>query len=457
MPFIPNTDYDRAQQLKRIGVASFEDLLKDIPSSARIQRELKLPPALSESELMREMSQLANENQSLTCFAGGGVYDHFIPSAVWSVVMRPEFLTAYTPYQPEVAQGTLQVIYEFQSHICRLTGMDVANASMYDGASACAEAVLTALSVTKRKKIIFSETLSPMYRQVSETYARGFQAEFSLLPHSDGVSDLSRLADMADDQTACFVVSQPNFFGCLEDIERAVEIMHSVGAMLIVAADPISLALLNAPGDQGADIVVGEGQPLGIPLSFGGPLVGFFSVKKKLIRKLPGRLVARTLDVDGKVGFTLTLQTREQHIKRAKATSNICTNQALCATAVTVYLSLIGKQGLKKVADLCLERAQYAAEKLSELEGFELAFAQPYHREFVLRCPAPASELVGKLCERGILAGVELGRFYEGMDDLLLIAFTEKRCYEEIDQLVAALSAASKNSVHAQHEPQGCA
>ncbi|HSH00589.1 MAG TPA: aminomethyl-transferring glycine dehydrogenase subunit GcvPA [candidate division Zixibacteria bacterium] len=439
MPYIPNTDEDRKLMLAAIGVKSFEELLAGVPEGARTREPLAVPAALSEPELMREIDKLASENRRLVCFAGGGLYDHYIPQVVASLVSRPEFMTAYTPYQPEVSQGTLQIIYEFQTHICRLTGMDVANASMYDGATAAAEAVLTAISHTERKKVILSETLSPIYHEVIRSYVRGFDGEVVELPHADGVTDLARLTDLADDQTACFIVSQPNFFGCLEDVERAAELAHSVGALMIVVADPISLAVVRAPGEQGADMVVGEGQPLGIPMSYGGPLLGFFAMNKSLIRKLPGRLAARTEDVDGRTGFMPTLQTREQHIKRAKATSNICTNQALCATAATIYLSLVGKTGLKRIAELSLERAHYAAKRIAALDGFALAFPQSFHREFAVRCPAPAREIVAGLAERGVLPGVALGRFKSGWDNLLLVALTEKRNYAEIDRLVHLL------------------
>ncbi|MFQ5606529.1 MAG: aminomethyl-transferring glycine dehydrogenase subunit GcvPA [Candidatus Zixiibacteriota bacterium] len=436
MTYIPNTDDDRARMLRKIGVDSFERLLETIPPEARNTESLGLPAALSEPDLIREFSERADENRRLVCFAGGGVYDHFIPSAVTSILSRPEFMTAYTPYQPEVSQGTLQVIYEFQSHICRLTGMQVANASLYDGASAAAEAALTSMSHTGRKRIVISETLNPLTVEVIRTYSRGFQAEIVVLPHSHGVTDMDRLADAVDDQTACFIHSQPNFFGCLEDVSCAAEITHRVGALLIVSADPISLALLKSPGSLGADIVVGEAQSLGIPLSFGGPLAGFYATGKELVRKLPGRLVGRTTDIEGRSAFTLTLQTREQHIKRARATSNICTNQALCATAATVYLSLMGKHGLKRVADLSLERAHQAAKRIFALNGFEPAFEAPFHREFAINTPVPAAEIIANALESGILAGIDLGRFHRGYDNRLLIAFTEQRVEQEVDRLI---------------------
>jgi glycine cleavage system P protein (glycine dehydrogenase) subunit 1 len=465
MPYIPNTETDRAAMLKRIGVEHFEELLENVPQGARIKSPLELPAALSEPELEAEFASIAGENTPLVCFAGAGIYDHYLPAAVKSIISRPEFMTAYTPYQAEVAQGTLQVIYEFQTHICRLTGMEVANASMYDGASAAAEAVLTAMAKTKRKSVVLAGGLSPLYTDVIKTYAQGFEAEFTTLhtatDKSSGVVTTESLVAAIDDDTACVVVSQPNFFGLFEDIKAIAGKVHAHGGMLVVVADPISLALITPPGRQGADIVVGEGQPLGIPMSYGGPLVGFFATRKELIRKLPGRLVGRTTDADGKPGFTLTLQTREQHIKRARATSNICTNQALCATAATVYLSLLGKHGLRRLAELCLERAHYAAEKIQELDGYELVFPGEFHREFVVACPRSATEIVAELCEQGILAGVDLGRFYPEFENHLLIAFTERRSYQQIDSLIEALretaQSAPDNADSSLPEPQSCA
>ncbi len=459
MPYIPNTDADRAEMLKRIGVENFDALIADVPQAARIDKPLELPPALSEPELEAEIAALAAENTPLVCFAGAGIYDHYTPAAVKTIISRPEFMTAYTPYQAEVAQGTLQVIYEFQTHICRLTGMEVANASMYDGATAAAEAVLTALAKTRRKKVVLAGGLSPIYTDVIKTYAQGFEAEFAQIDKPTGVVEVTELEKHIDDTCACVVVSQPNFFGLFEDIAPLAEKIHAVGGMLIVVADPVTLALVTPPGKQGADIVVGEGQPLGIPMSYGGPLVGFFATSKALIRKLPGRLVGRTTDVDGKPGFTLTLQTREQHIKRARATSNICTNQALCATAATVYLSLLGKQGFRRIAELCLERAHYAAEKIEKLEGFALTYTGAFHREFVVTCPCPAGEIVSELCKQGILAGVDLGRFYPEMGNQLLIAFTERRSYQQIDALVDALGKFAGQQTHKADvaEPHECA
>ncbi len=439
MPYIPNTDDDRRKMLARIGVEKLEDLFEAIPPGLRLNRPLNIP-ALSEMELLREIELLSRENRDgLVCFAGGGVYDHFIPSAVDAIISRPEFMTAYTPYQAEVAQGTLQIIYEFQTHICRLTGMDVANASMYDGATASAEAVIMAMNVTGRDKIVISETVNPLYREVIHTYMSGHRVEIVTVPFKDGLSDFSRMADLIDEKTACLVLGQPNFFGLIEDAEVAAQLAHKVGAKLVMTIDPVAQAILKTPAEYDADIVAGEGQPLGIPVSFGGPLVGFFAAKKELIRYMPGRIAGRTKDVDGREGFVLTLQTREQHIRREKATSNICTNQALCATTASVYLTLMGKSGLKQVALLSAERAQNTAKRIFQLEGFEPYFSGPFVREFAVKTPRPAEQIILALMENQILPGIDAGRWYKGLDDCLVVALTEKRTDEEIDRLIGSL------------------
>jgi glycine dehydrogenase subunit 1 len=438
-PYIPNTDDDRKKMLETIGVKSFEQILAGIPEPLRMKRPLDIP-ALSEVELLKEIQEMSSRNrEGLIGFAGGGVYDHFIPAAVGAIISRPEFMTAYTPYQPEVAQGTLQVIYEFQTHMCRLTGMDVANASMYDGASAAAEALAVSTSITKRNKIVIAETVNPLYREVIMTYLQGRGFEIVLAPMKDGVTDLNRLPDILDEKTACVLISQPNFFGLLEDVEPVEKAIHQTGGKLIMAVDLVAQAILKAPGELGADICVAEGQPMGIPVSFGGPLLGVFAAKKELVRYMPGRIVARTKDVDGKTGFVLTLQTREQHIRREKATSNICTNQALCATAASVYLSLLGKTGLKKVALLSAERAHQAAEQISKLEGFEVYFKGPFVREFAIKTPHPATEIILAMLEKGFLPGVDAGRWYKGLGNCLIVALTEKRSEAEINGLVAGL------------------
>jgi glycine dehydrogenase subunit 1 len=441
MPYIPNTDDDRLRMFERIGVKKFEDLLKPIPGNLRLHTPLRLPGALGEMELMRELEKISRRNEcDLTIFAGGGVYDHYIPAALENLVSRPEFVTAYTPYQAEVSQGTLQVIYEFQTHICRLTGMEVANASMYDGASAAAEAASLSLAKTGRPKVLVSETVNPLFRGVINTYLAGRSAEIETVPRDEGTTDFNRLESAVDEQTACLVLSQPNFFGLLEDIEKAAELVHKVGGHLIAAIDPISAAILKTPGECGADVVVGEGQPLGIPLNFGGPLLGFFAVRKELIRLLPGRLAARTEDEDGNTGFVLTLQTREQHIRREKATSNICTNQALCAAMATIYLSLLGGKGLKRAALLSMEKAHRTAGKIFSIPDMEPYFRGDFIREFVVKTPVAAKDLVERMVhEKSILPGINLGRFYDGMEDALMVAVTEKRTDAEIELLATAL------------------
>ncbi|MBD3402954.1 aminomethyl-transferring glycine dehydrogenase subunit GcvPA [candidate division GN15 bacterium] len=450
MHYIPNTDDDRRRMLDKIGVARFEDLISEIPEEQRLNRPLDIPK-LSEVELLAEIEALSHRDRENTlCFAGGGVYDHFIPAALGTIVSRPEFMTAYTPYQAEVAQGTLQVIYEFQTHVCRLTGMDVANASMYDGATAAAEAMLIASAITKRDKIIVSETVNPLYRQVIDTYMRARGVEIVTVPHTDGFTDLSRMEDAIDEATACVLVGQPNFFGLLEEIEPVEQMIHKVGGKLVMAIEPISQAIIKTPGEYNADIVVGEGQPLGVSMSYGGPLLGLFAARKDLVRSMPGRIAARTKDVDGRTGFVLTLQTREQHIRREKATSNICTNQALCATAAAVYCSLLGKEGLKQVALLSAERAQQVAKEIADIDGFERYGAAPFVREFPIKTDRPAAEVITAMTEHGILPGVDAGRWYKGLDNVLIVALTEKRTPEQVTRFVRGLKELSSSGVLSQ-------
>lgn len=438
-PYLSITDADRKIMLSKLGVENFDQLTEAIPKTMRLNRPLEIAP-LSELELLAELEQMAAGNRSdLACFAGGGLYDHFIPAAVGTIISRPEFMTAYTPYQAEVAQGTLQVIYEFQSHICRLTGMDVANASMYDGASAVAEAALVCASVTRRTKILVSETVNPLYCQVMKTYLDPRGIELETIPLKDGTTDLTVLRDSIDEKTAAMVLGQPNFFGQFEEASEVAEMIHKVGGRFIMTVDPIMQTLLQTPADAGADIVVGEGQPLGIPLSYGGPLLGFFAARKDLIRYLPGRIAARTKDSTGKTGFVLTLQTREQHIRRQKATSNICTNQALCATTAAVYVSLMGKVGLKCVALLSVEKAQQVASEVFDIDGYEPYFEGPFGREFAIKTPRPAREIILAMAERGVLPGVDAGRWYAGMDNCLILAATEKRSDGDIAKLTEGL------------------
>ncbi len=449
MPFIPNTDNDRRIMMEKIGIADFEDLLAPIPENLRLRDPIKLPAPLPEMELLREIKAISLKNKfDMVNFAGGGVYDHFIPAALENLLSRPEFVTAYTPYQAEVAQGTLQVTYEFQTCICRLTGMDVANASMYDGASAVAEAANLSLGKTRRSKIVVTESLNPLYRDVLATYLSGRDIEIVTVPFKNGLTNIEFVGEVIDNNTACLIMSQPNFFGLLEDIDLASELIHKAGGHLILAVDPIAQALIKTPSVYGADIVVGEGQPLGMPLNFGGPLLGFFAVTKELIRSLPGRLAGRTVDADGRPGFVLTLQTREQHIRRDKASSNICTNQALCATAATIYMSLLGKAGLKKVALLSMEKTHQAASKIIDLPGFELLFEGDFIREVAIKTPIPAGELIEKsIAEKSVLPGIDLGRFFPGLDHGLLLVATEKRTDAEIDLLVSTLKSCTSGVV----------
>lgn len=448
MVYIPNTDDDRRQMLERVGIKTLEELFNTIPASVRIKKELDIP-SLSEMELLMETERLSKLNSTdLTCFAGGGVYDHFIPSALESIVSRPEFMTSYTPYQAEVAQGTLQVIYEFQTHICRLTGMDVANASMYDGATAASEALILSSNITRRSKVIICETVNPMFREVISTYMGGRDIELITIPHKDGYVDIESLSEKIDNNTAAVLIAQPNFFGMLEDIENIEKLIHSAGGKLILSVDPIAQAVLKTPGDYNVDIVVGEGQPLGIPVSFGGPLLGFFAAKKELVRSMPGRIAARTKDIDGKEGFVLTLQTREQHIRREKATSNICTNQALCATAASVYFSLMGKEGLQQVALLSMEKTHDTAERIFAIDGFEPYFEGPFIREVAVRTPRPAQDILMDMIRHyKVLPGICAERWYVGLDDCLIIAVTEKRTENEINKFVDSLKDSVKDGV----------
>lgn len=443
MTYIPNTDANRKEMLRTIGIPSIETLLSIVPREIRLTHPLRLPAALSEPELVDLMAELSEQNIDLdhgVSFIGGGMYDHFVPSVIKHLVGRSEFMTSYTPYQPEVSQGTLQAIYEYQSMICELTGMDVANASMYDGASATAEAMLLARAVTGRKRIVVAGSLHPQYIETLRTYAHGPRLTLDILPCHDGYLDPTRLQDTVSDQTACVILQHPNFFGGLEpaaDIER---VAHAHGALFVMVVDPISLGLLKSPGEYGADLTAGEGQGMGNQISFGGPALGFFAVRQELIRRIPGRIAGKTVDTQGRRGFVLTLQAREQHIRREKATSNICTSQQLNALMATIYLSMMGKVGLRKVAELCLHKSHYAAEQISGLQGFSLRFATPFFKEFVVRTPIAPSRIVQELARHQVLAGIDLGWFPSlNMDDCLLVAVTERRTRAQIDRFVEAL------------------
>ncbi len=443
MSFIPHSEADRREMLDRIGVSDVRDLYDDVPEELILEGDLDIPGALSEWEAVRELNRLAGENRSLVCFAGAGQYDHHVPAAVDHLIRRSEFYTAYTPYQPEVSQGTLQVIYEFQTMVCELTGMDVANASMYDGPSAAAEAAVMSRAVTRRGRVLAARTVHPHYRKVTDTYLRGLGGELELVPAGpDGLVDLEALSAALDGDTACFLVQYPNFFGCIEELEPIAEVVHEAGALLVVAADAVALVLLRSPGELGADIVVAEGQPFGNAPSFGGPVVGLFAARQKLVRKMPGRIVGATVDTEDRRGYVLTLQTREQQIRRAKATSNICTNQGLNALAATIHLSLLGREGLRDVAESSVQNAHYAWRKLQDVDGVTPLFPDtPFAREFAVATRENSRSILERGFEAGILAGVSLSRFasLEAPDGLLL-AFTEKRSREEIDRLVDVLA-----------------
>ncbi len=441
MPFLPNTPKDRQAMLDAIGVRSLEELFETVPAELRLEGELDLPPALGEMELSSHMTQLAARNLATVCsvcFLGAGAYDHFIPAVVDYVASRGEFSTSYTPYQAEASQGTLQALFEYQTLITQLTGMDVSNASLYDGGSAVSEAVMMAMGATRRwDKVVIAASVHPEYRQILSTYLANLDTELVTIGTPEGTVSLDELAAAVDDQTASVVLQHPNFFGCLEEVEEVAKIAHEAGAVFVVSVDPISLGILRRPGDYGADIVVAEGQPLGVPLGFGGPYLGIMACSEKFVRRMPGRLVGQTVDRRGRRCWVLTLQTREQHIRREKATSNICTNQGLMALRATVYLAAMGPTGMGSTAELCLKKARYAAERLTDSGSLQMAFERPVFKEFAVRVTDGQVEgLLAKAGAAGILAGVPLSQWYPELEDCFLVAVTEKRTKEEIDQLV---------------------
>ena len=439
--YIGRSDNERQEMLRTVGVRALEDLLSSVPPGIRKKARIAFQDGLSEFDMVNSMSELASENGSshgVVCFAGAGVYDHFVPAAVRHLLSRSEFYTCYTPYQAEVSQGTLQAIFEFQSLMCRLTGMDVCNASMYDASTALAEAALLAVNAAGERRVLVSSCVHPNYRKVLGTYCTAAGIAVEEIPSEAGVTGLAKLEAVLEAGAACFIHQQPNFYGMVEDTSRLCKLFSGKSALLVSCVDPLSLSLLEPPGDYGADVAVGEGQALGNAMNFGGPLLGFFGAREEYLRKLPGRIVGMTTDNSGRRGFVLTLQTREQHIRRAKATSNICTNEALVALTATVYMALVGENGLRELASQCLAKSHYAAEKLASLDGFSLEFRGPFFKEFVLRCPVPAQSLVDGALSKGILAGVPLSRF-SGDNKLLLVAVTEKRTKKEIDRLCATL------------------
>jgi len=449
MTYIPISPKERDAMLSTIGVKSLDDLFDAIPAKHRFPK-LDLPKALTEMEAYQELSDIANANENvrgdLISFLGAGMYNHYIPAAVDHMLRRGEFYTAYTPYQPEISQGTLQAIFEYQSLMSALTGMDVSNASHYDGATATAEAVNLAYAQFrgKRKKVIVSPTLHPQYREVIRTYTQGMELEVAGDdPATDLDSNPNDLIALFDDNTALVIVQYPDFFGRVYDYTKLIDAVHAKGSLVCVVANPTALAMYKTPGSMGADIVVGDGQPLGIPMWYGGPSVGFFTTRKNMVHKMAGRLVGETVDNRGQRAYVLTLTAREQHIKRERATSNICTNQGLIALGTAVYLSLLGKTGLRQVAELCYQKAHYAAKELSKIKGMGLCFDEPFFHEFALCVNRPVEEVNAHLLEHGILGGYDLGQDYPALKDHMLIAVTEMNSKEDIDTLVEVLSEVS--------------
>lgn len=451
MSYLFTTADEQREMLQRIGVDSLQTLIDQIPAELQLKQPLNLPPALTELDLEQLLDQLAAQNAGASnraCFMGGGAYDHYIPSVVDEIASRGEFYTAYTPYQAEASQGTLQAFFEFQSLIAELSGLDVANASLYDGGSGVAEAVLMAMRCTDRTgRIVLAGSINPEYAETVKTYLANKQTSIMIVPTPGGTLDLSALEAAVDDQTACVVLQQPNFFGCLEDVRAISEITHRSGALLVQSYDPLSLGILQRPGDLGADIAVAEGQSLGTPLQFGGPYLGLLSCRQQFVRKMPGRLIGQTLDREGKRCFFLNLQAREQHIRRASAMSNICTNQGLMALRTTVYLSLLGPQGLREVSELSCRKAHYAADRLKQIDGCELLYEAPFFKEFVFKYPAGANAAIRKAAAAEIDIGPALGGFAgfdwmstEDREQSVLIAVTESRTKEQIDRLTEALS-----------------
>jgi glycine dehydrogenase subunit 1 len=444
MRYIPNTDQDRRQMLEAIGAGSVQDLFADVPERLRLRRALKIPSALSEAELTKHLRALADRNADAnrwSTFLGAGCYDHFSPAIINHLVQRGEFLTAYTPYQPEISQGTLQALFEYQTLICQLTGMEVSNASMYEGASATAEGILMAHRITGRSEVVVARAIHPEYRQVARTYAKQLGLVFREIGFTGaGTTDLEAARQILTAHSACLVVQYPNFFGGIEDLALLSEAAHAAGALFVVCvAEPIALGLLKSPGECGADLVTGEGQALGAGLNYGGPALGFFATREQFVRHMPGRLVGQTVDREGRTGYVLTLATREQHIRREKATSNICTAESLIALIATIYLVSMGPQGLREVALQNLRKAAYAKDRLGKLPGMSPRFDGPTFNEFVLRTRKRPGALLKHLLRREIVGGLDLGRFYPELEGCLLVCVTEQKSREQIDALVTAV------------------
>jgi len=442
MPYIANTDQDRSTMLKEIGFSSMAELWKNAGIDEPTPSLDDIPSGMSEYEVSSYLTRLSQQNATdLVNFLGSGYYDHIIPAAVGEITGRSEFYTAYTPYQPEASQGTLQAIYEYQSAICRLTGLPVANASMYDGGTALFEAMMLAVRMTRKRQAIISGSVSPIFREMVRCYSSNLDVELIEIESGETCSNQQALVDAVSDKTACILVQYPNVFGTVEEWTDVIEKIHEKKALAVCSTYPISLAMLKTPGEMGFDIVTGEGQSLGIPLSFGGPYLGFMAVQTKLMRKIPGRICGRTVDSNGKEGFVLTLQAREQHIRRAGAMSNICSNENLCALTAIAYLSCIGKEGLVRVAELCAAKANFARTELLKIKGVEAVGDAPFFNEFAISLPIDGSEVVGKMIEKGFAAGFPLGRYYQNRKNQLLVAVTEKRTREEIKAFANALEA----------------
>lgn len=439
--FCASSEQERKAMLEAVGAKSFDDLFADVPKAYQTD-SFNVPPGRSELEALQALRALAARNSgTLVNFCGAGFYDHFIPAAVDALSSRGEFYTAYTPYQPEASQGTLQAIYEYQTAIVRLTDMEVSNASLYDGGTALFEGLMMALRITGRNRVLVDEGVSPIYRTMLRCYTQNLSITYEEIPVRDGAADRDAFRAKLDKTVGAILVQNPNFFGCIDDLSDLVESAHSVGALAVFSVYPLALGILKTPGAMGADIVTGEGQSLGLPLSFGGPYLGFMATRKQHVRRMPGRIVGATTDAQSRRGFVLTLQAREQHIRREKATSNICTNEALCALRAHMYLSLLGKQGLVEVAQLCAARAAYAKDRLTAIPGVRLKYPRPFFNELALELPKDASSVVSALIDHGIACGFPVSRYYKDLPNVLLLAFTEKRTKEEIDVLAAKIKA----------------
>lgn len=437
--FIANTEKDTRQMLEAVGVKDIEELFCDIGPHLRT-RSFDLPEGRSEQEVVAHVKKIASRNATdLVLFVGAGFYDHFIPAVVETLSGRGEFTTAYTPYQPECSQGTLQAIYEYQSALCRLTGMEIANASLYDGGTALYEAMMMARRITGRDRVLVDDAVSPIYRTMLETYTRNLHIEFVGIPVLHGQTDRSSIKKHLNDSVACVILQNPNFFGAIDDHADIAEEAHRAGALVVQSVYPIALGVLKTPGAMGADIVTGEGQSLGLPLSFGGPYLGFMSSKKEFARKMPGRIVGATVDAQGRRGYVLTLQAREQHIRREKATSNICSNEALCALRAVIYLAHLGRQGLKELAELNHQKAEFAKNLLSNIKGVIVKQSSPTFNEFTVVLPEDPEEVIAKMIKKGFAAGFPLGRYYPGMKDYMIVAVTEKRTRDDIVRFAESL------------------